>query len=392
MDKRSVRQATVRGRRVLLRVDFNVPLTTGGEVADDRRIAEALPTLRHLQAAGARTILLSHLGRPNGRPDPKFSLRPVARRLSSMLGQPVPLAADCVGMQALQATARLQNGGVLLLENLRFHPGEEGNAPAFTQELAQLGEVFVEEAFGALHRAHASVVGLARRLPAYAGLLVEREVRELSRLGDGVDRPYVAILGGAKVADKLSLLEGLLDRADALLVGGQLSFPLLQARGMKIGAEPVDADLLAPARELLGRAEKAGTVLELPVDWLGERPGSPGVIACAADALPPDAFARDIGPRTRDRFYARLQGSKSVFWNGPLGLAEEPRFAPGTREVLAGLSTLPGHHVCAGGDSARVARDLGVEAAFSYFSTGGGAALEFVAGRELPGLSVLPDA
>jgi 3-phosphoglycerate kinase len=392
VEKRSVRQATVRGRRVLVRVDFNVPLTASGEVADDRRIVEALPTIHHLQTAGARTILISHLGRPGGKPDPQYSLRPVARKLSSLLGQPVPLAADCIGITALQATARLQNGGVMMLENLRFHPGEEGNDPAFAQELAQLGEEFVEEAFGTVHRAHASTVGLPSRLPSFAGLLLEREVRELSRLREEPEHPYVAILGGAKVADKLPILNGLVGRADTLLLGGALAFPFLAARGLSTGASPPEPGLEGEVAQLLARAEQNGTTLELPVDWLGERPGHSEVVACAADAVPPDLLLRDVGPRTRDRFYARLTGSASVFFNGPLGKAEDFRFTPGTREVLAGLGTVPGYHVCAGGDSARIAHDLGVESAFQYVSTGGGAALEYVAGLDLPGLDALPDA
>jgi 3-phosphoglycerate kinase len=392
VEKRSVRQATVRGRRVLVRVDFNVPLTASGEVADDRRIVESLPTIHHLQTAGARTILISHLGRPGGKPDPKYTLRPVARKLSSLLGQPVPLASDCIGINALQATARLQNGGVMMLENLRFHAGEEGNDPAFAQELAQLGEEFVEEAFGAVHRAHASTVGLPARLPAFAGLLVEKEVRELSRLRDEPEHPYVAILGGAKVADKLPILNGLVGRADTLLLGGALAFPFLAAKGLSTGASPPEPGLEGDVAELLARAEQNGTTLELPVDWLGERPGQSEVVACAADAVPADLLLRDVGPRTRDRFYTRLTGSASVFFNGPLGKAEDFRFTPGTREVLAGLGTVPGYHVCAGGDSARIAHDLGVESAFQYVSTGGGAALEYVAGLDLPGLDALPDA
>ncbi|MCI4334344.1 MAG: phosphoglycerate kinase [Thermoplasmata archaeon] len=392
MEKKSVRQATARGRRALVRVDFNVPLTDSGEVADDRRIVEALPTIHHLQTAGARTILLSHLGRPGGRRDPRYSLRPVARKLSALLGQPVPLAEDCVGMNALQATARLQNGGILMLENLRFHAGEEGNDPAFVQELAQLGELFVEEAFGAVHRAHASTVGLPQRMPSFCGLLVEKEVRELSHLREEPEHPYVALLGGAKVADKLPILNGLVGRADALLLGGALAFPFLAAQGKPLGASPTESGLESEVQALMARAGQNGTVLELPVDWLGERPGQKEVVACSADDVPSDVLLRDIGPRTRDRFYARLDGSASVFFNGPMGKAEDFRFTPGTREVLAGLATLAGYHVCAGGDSARIARDLGVEAAFQYVSTGGGAALEFVAGLDLPGLEALPDA
>ncbi len=392
VERRSVRSAPVRGRRVLVRVDFNVPLTERGEVADDRRIVEALPTLRHLQTAGAKTILISHLGRPGGRREMSLSLRPVAHRLSSLLGQPVPLAQDCVGIAALEAVTRIPSGGVLLLENLRFHPGEEANDPAFALELSRLGEVFVEEAFGTVHRAHASTVGVPKRLPAFAGLLVEREVRELSRLTESVDRPYVAILGGAKVADKLPLLEGLVGKADTLLLGGALAFPFLGARGADLGASSVEPGLGPAIAAFLAKAEAAGTRVELPVDWLIEVPGEKEAAACPADRVPAGAVARDIGPRTRDRFYEALTGSRTVFWNGPLGKAEDPRFAPGTREVLAGLATLSGYHVCAGGDSARVAQDLGVDTAFQYVSTGGGAALEFVAGRELPGLAVIPPA
>ena len=390
--KRGVAAAPVHGRRVLVRVDFNVPQTPTGAVADDRRIVEAIPTLRHLQAAGARTIIMSHLGRPGGRRDPKLTLRPVAHTLSRYLGLPVPFAEDAVGAQALQSAVRLQNGEFLMLENLRFHPGEEANDPGFAAQLAQLGELFVEDAFGTVHRAHASTVGVAKKLPAFAGLLVEREVRALSRLVDGPERPYVPILGGAKVSDKLPLLESFLGRADALLIGGALAFPFLKARGAELGATPVEPGLEPAIEAFFEAAERTGTPVHLPKDLLIERPGSRDVSAAPADHLPEGAIARDIGPRTRDLFYAVLTGSKTVFWNGPLGMAEDPRFAPGTREVLAGLMTLPGFHVCAGGDSARVAQDLGVEGAFQYISTGGGAALEFVQGLELPGLAVIPNA
>ncbi len=390
--KRSLRDATVRGRRVLVRVDFNVPQTPTGEVADDHRILEALPTLRHLESQGARTILLAHLGRPGGRKDMRYSLRPVVHRLSRYLGRPVPLAEDCVGISAVQHAARLENGGFLMLENLRFHPGEEANDPAFAQQLAQLGEFFVEEAFGSVHRAHASTVGVPSRLPAVAGFLVEREVQELSQLTDGVERPYVALLGGAKVADKLPILEGVVGRADTILLGGALAFPFLAARGAELGATAVAPGLEEPIARFLAKVAHRGTRLELPVDWIVERPGEREVGYCPAMKVPAGAIARDIGPNTRDLFHEALTGSRTVFWNGPLGKAEELRFSAGTREVLAGLGTLAGHHVLAGGDSARVAQELGVEGAFQFMSTGGGAALEFVAGMELPGLAVLPDA
>jgi phosphoglycerate kinase len=390
--KRSVADATVRGKRVLVRVDFNVPLTAAGAVADDRRIVEALPTLQHLRAHGARTILMSHLGRPDGQRDMRFTLRPVVHRLSGLLGAPVPLAEDCVGLAPLQAVARLQNGDFLMLENLRFHSGEEANDPGFAGQLAQLGDLFVEEAFGTVHRAHASTVGVAHRLPAYAGFLVEKEIRELTPLVTGAEKPYVALLGGAKVADKLPLLASFLGRADAILIGGALAFPFLARQGAHLGATVVEPGLEEAVDEFLQLAREKGTQVVLPVDLLCEAPGSKDAVPAGIDAVPVEAIARDIGPRTRDRFYAVLQGSKTVFWNGPLGRAEDPRFAAGTREVLAGLATLSGYHVCAGGDSARIAQDLGVDHAFQYISTGGGAALEFVQGAELPGLAVLPNA
>ncbi len=390
--KRGLGAAPVRGRRVLVRVDFNVPLTPAGQVADDRRIVESLPTLNHLRAAGARTILLSHLGRPNGRHDPRFSLRPVAHRLSALLGQPVPMADDPGSVKAIEMTARLENGQFLLLENLRFHPGEEANDPTFAAQIARLGELFVEDAFGTVHRAHASTVGVPQRLPSCAGLLVEREVRELSRLVDAPERPYAVVVGGAKVADKLPLLESLLGRADRLLIGGALSFPFLAARGAQLGGTAVEAGLETEVAAFFAKAKDAGTDVVLPEDLTIERPGTNEPSVHAIGAVPADGLARDIGPRTRARFIESLDGTRTVFWNGPLGLAEDPRFAEGTRAVLGHLAEIAGYHVGAGGDSARVAQELGVANGFQFISTGGGAALEFVQGLELPGLAVLPDA
>lgn len=377
---------------MLVRVDFNVPQGPDGQVADDRRIVEALPTLKHLEAAGARTILISHLGRPDGKRDMRYSLRPVARVLSRHLGLPVPLAEDCVGISALNAAARLTNGQFLLLENLRFHPGEEANDPAFAASLAQLGDVFVQEAFGTLHRAHASTVGLPKRLPTYAGFLVQKEVRELDRLLTGVERPYAAILGGAKVSDKLPLLASLVGRCDTLLLGGALVFPFLTAAGASLGATHVETGLDSEVKAFLDGAKESGAKVVLPTDLVVERDGSKEVEVVAVSSVPPDATARDIGPKSRADFVAALASSRTVFWNGPLGLAEDPRFADGTREVLGSLASLPGFHVAAGGDSARIAQMLGVEGGFQYVSTGGGAALEFVEGTQLPGLTAIPDA
>jgi phosphoglycerate kinase len=390
--KLGLSSAPVHGRRVLLRVDFNVPLDAAGRIADDRRIVEALPTLNHLRANGARTILLSHLGRPDGQRDPRFSLRPVAHHLSSLLGQPVGFAEDIVGMRPLELATRLENGQFLMLENLRFLPGEEANDPGFAAQLAGLGQLFVEDAFGTVHRAHASTVGVPKRLPSFAGFLVEREVRELSKLVGAPERPYVVLVGGAKVADKLPLLTSFLGRADALLIGGALAFPFLAARNVRLGATAIEPGLGDAVAEFFRRAAAAGTDVALPSDVVVERPGKPDAAVYEVGHLPPGAVARDIGPATRARFVQSLAGSKTVFWNGPLGLAEDPRFAAGTREVLARLGELPGYHVAAGGDSARIAQDLGASGSFAFISTGGGAALEFVQGVELPGLAVLPDA
>jgi 3-phosphoglycerate kinase len=391
-EKRGIGAAALHGRRVLLRVDFNVPQDANGQVVDDRRIVEALPTLNHLRSSGARTIVMTHLGRPDGHRDPRFSLKPVARRLSSLLGQPVPLADDIVGIHALELSTRIENGQFLMLENLRFHPGEEANDPGFAAQLARLGDLFVEDAFGVVHRAHASTVGVPQRLPSVAGLLVEREIRELSRLVRSPDRPYAVLLGGAKVSDKLPLLTSFCGRADSLLLGGALSFPFLAAGGANLGATKVEPGMESAVAALGRQATASGTALVLPSDLVVERPGVAGAETYPVAEIPADALCRDVGPATRARFRELLAPTKTVFWNGPLGLAEDPRFAEGTREVLAALAGIPGFHVAAGGDSSRVAQDLGVSESFQFVSTGGGAALEFVQGLELPGLAVLPDA
>jgi len=391
-EKRGIALAPVHGRRVLVRVDFNVPLDTNGRIADDRRIKEALPTLNHLRASGARAILLSHLGRPDGQRDPRFSLRPVAHHLSELLGQSVAFAEDIVGSRPLELATKLENGQFLMLENLRFHPGEEANDPGFASQLANLGQVFIEDAFGTVHRAHASTVGVPQRLPSFAGLLVEREVRELSKLLEDPGRPYVVVVGGAKVADKLPLLTSFLGRADSLLIGGALAFPFLHAQNARLGATAIEGGLKEKVDEFFRRAGASGTEVVLPTDVAVEKPGTAEVAVHSVGHVPPGAVARDIGPETRRRFVDVISRSRTVFWNGPLGLAEDPRFAAGTRGVLARLGEAAGYHVAAGGDSARIAQDLGVAGSFQFISTGGGAALEFVQGVELPGLAVLPDA
>jgi phosphoglycerate kinase len=296
-----------------------------------------------------------------------------------------------VGVEALELSARLQNGQFLLLENLRFHPGEEANDPSFAAQLARLGEVFIEDAFGTVHRAHASTVGVPRRLPSFAGLLVEREIRELSRLVGSPDHPYVVVVGGAKVKDKLPLLTSFLGRSDRLLIGGALANPFLSAAGASLGATPPQSGLESAVADFLRAAQAAHTEVLLPTDVVVDRPGRTEAETYPLAEVPADAVVQDIGPATRARFIDALAGSRTVFWNGPLGRAEDPRFAEGTRAVLGALGSIGGYHVAAGGDSARLAQDLGVTGGFQFVSTGGGAALEFVQGLELPGLAVLPD-
>jgi phosphoglycerate kinase len=385
MRKRSVRDVEVGGRTVLVRVDHNVPLDDHGNVADDRRMVESLPTIQYLLEREARVVLLSHLGRPGGRRSPGLSLAPVAERMSQLLGRAVPLAPETVGAGAMEAVRALPPGGVLYLENLRFHPGEEANDPAFASELARLGDLFVEEAFGTVHRAHASTVGLPRRLPSCAGFLVERELLELGRLLEAPPRPFVVVLGGAKVDDKLPLVRHLRTLAQEILLGGALALPLL--RPPPPGAPPRDPGI----EELLHQRPGEARVV-LPVDFLVEEPGSAAVRTVNARPLPPELRPLDVGPETRRLFASRLAEAGTVFFNGPLGKVEDSRFAGGTREVLSALRPLTGPRVAAGGDSSRALQDLGLEDCFSYVSTGGGAALELLEGQELPGLTVLPDA
>ncbi len=385
MRKRSLRDVEVEGRTVLLRVDHNVPLDAERRVADDRRMVESLPTIQYLKERGARVVLLSHLGRPEGRPSPGLSLAPVAEHLSELLGEAVLLAPDAVGPGAMDAVRRLAPGGVLYLENLRFHPGEESNDPGFASELARLGDLFVEEAFGTVHRAHASTVGLPRRLPSCVGFLVEREVLELGRLLEHPPEPFVVVLGGAKVKDKLPLVRHLRTLADEILLGGALAVPLLRPPA------PGEPERDPAVEELLHQRPGEAPVV-LPLDFLVEGPAGAGVATVPAVPLPPGARPLDVGPETRRLFASRLEKARTVFFNGPLGKVEDPRFAGGTREVLSVLRSLSGPRVAAGGDSSRALQDLGLESCFSYVSTGGGAALELLEGRDLPGLTVLPDA
>jgi phosphoglycerate kinase len=391
----------VSGRRVFLRADLNVPLDTKRQslgamaITDDGRIRASLPTITALRDAGARVVVAAHLGRPKGTPDPQFSLAPVAARLGELLGAEVPLAADVAGDDAQAGVAALADGGVLLLENVRFEAAEtskdDAERGALADRLAALADVYVDDAFGAVHRKHASVYDVAQRLPRYAGRLVARELAVLRTLTTDPARPYVVVLGGSKVSDKLAVIEALLPKVDRLLVGGGMCFTFLRAQGHEVGKSLLEADQVDTCRRLL---EQAGDRIVLPVDVVCAPEFSAGAptSTVAVDAIPADQLGLDVGPRTVELFAGDLRGAHTVFWNGPMGVFELAPFAAGTAGVARAVAAVDGLSVVGGGDSAAAVRQLGLdESAFGHISTGGGASLEYLEGRDLPGLAVLED-
>ncbi|MBD2893797.1 phosphoglycerate kinase [Actinomadura nitritigenes] len=394
---RTIDDLDVAGRKVLVRADLNVPLQDG-RITDDGRIRASLPTIETLLAKGAKVIVCAHLGRPKGEVKPEFSLAPVAGRLGELLGIRVVFADDVVGASAHAAVGGLGDGDVALLENLRFEPGEtskdDAERGAFADKLAALADVYVGDGFGAVHRKHASVYDVPKRLPHAAGDLIATEVSVLEKLTERVERPYAVVLGGSKVSDKLGVIDNLLGKADRILIGGGMVFTFLKAQGHEVGKSLLEEDQLDTVREYLRRAEETGVEFVLPVDVVAATAFAADADhdVVAADAIPADRLGLDIGPESGKLFAARLAGAKTVFWNGPMGVFEMEPYSHGTRAVAQGLIDSGAFTVVGGGDSAAAVRQLGFdEAAFSHISTGGGASLEYLEGRTLPGLQALED-
>ncbi|HBV86780.1 MAG TPA: phosphoglycerate kinase [Desulfosporosinus sp.] len=393
MNKKSVKDAEVRGKRVLVRVDFNVPLNEQGQITNDKRIQASLPTILYLIREGARVILASHLGRPKGKVNQTYSLAPVAKHLSGQLAQEVAFAKDCVGDSAMEAVSKLQNGQVLLLENVRFHAEEEKNDPAFAQQLAGLAELFVNDAFGTAHRAHASTEGVTHYIPAVCGLLMEKEVEFMGNALERPERPFVAIIGGAKVSDKIGVIENLLEKVDALIIGGGMANTFLKAQGFNVGKSLLEEEKVELAKQLIDKAKTKGVELELPIDVVA-------ALAFEADAshrtvnvseIRDDEMALDIGANSAEKFKARVSTARTVIWNGPMGVFEMEAFAKGTEQVAQAVAACEGITIVGGGDSVAAVEKMNVADRMTHISTGGGASLEFLEGKVLPGVAALSE-
>ncbi len=394
MPKLSIRDLDLKGKRVFMRVDFNVPLNDALEITDDTRIRASLPSIQLAIESGARLILSSHLGRPKGKPNPKMSLKPAAVRLGQLLGKPVAFAADCIGPEVERQAAALEDGDVLLLENLRFHPEEEKNDAGFSQKLAALAQVYVNDAFGSAHRAHASTEGITRFLsPAAAGLLMQKELEYLGKAVQDPARPYVAMVGGAKVSDKIELLQNLMKFADVVLIGGAMAYTFLKAQGVEVGQSRVEEDKLDLARDLLSFAQRRTIDFLLPKDHVVAEKLDAASLAEVVDteSIPSNRMGLDIGPATRAAYAAEIARAKTIVWNGPMGVFEIDQFAEGTLAIARAVAASSAVSIVGGGDSVAAVHKAGVEGKISHISTGGGASLEFLSGLTLPGVAALTD-
>ncbi len=387
---RDVKETEVKGKRVLLRADFNVPLKDG-KVAEDFRIRKTLPTINWLRENGASVAIVSHLGRPKGKVVPELSLRPVAERLSGLLGEEVPLIGDCIGDEVKSAVDELGPGGVILLENVRFHPGEEENDRSFARQLAEPFDLYVNDAFAVCHRAHASTVGVTEYLPSYAGFLLQEEVRVLSKLRESPERPFYLLIGGKKAKDKLGVLEEMLSKVDGILIGGGAAFTFLKAKGYEIGKSVLEEELLPKVKEIAERAYKEDVLLLLPRDVVVARELSDDAVGTVvpADRIPPDVMGLDIGPETVRVFSEKLKEAATVVWAGPMGAFEYKPFAKGTELIAKALAEAPGFTVVGGGETGEAVIKFGLEDKFDHLSTGGGATLAFLQGKPMPALEAL---
>lgn len=391
MNKQSVKDILVRGKRVLVRVDFNVPMDDNQNITDDTRIRAALPTVQYLMGEGARILLVSHFGRPKGQVDPKYSLVPIAKRLGELLGQPVPIAPDCVGPEVEKMASQLQEGQVLLLENVRFHGEEEKNDPDFAKALAGLADIFVNDAFGTAHRAHASTEGVAHYIPAVAGFLMQKEVEIMGKALADPARPFVAIIGGAKVSDKIGVIENLLNKVDALIIGGGMANTFLKALDIQVGKSLVEKDKVPLAKELITKARERKVELLLPVDAVvtKEFKADAQFRTISVKEIAEDEMALDIGPKSSEIFSRYIETAQTIVWNGPMGVFEMDSFAKGTEKVAQAVAKCPGITIVGGGDSVAAVEKMGVADQLTHISTGGGASLEFLEGKVLPGVEAL---